>query len=103
MKKVSKQELMIAQNGNCFYCFGPLMLTPGAMNDPLATTKDHFRPKCKGNKLNGNAVLAHAACNLKKGHREPTKSEVVRFKELYRKIKERRDGFIGLRKELLNG
>lgn len=56
---------------------------------PTHYTVDHFRPKCRGHKTNNNTVLAHHLCNMEKGAREPTASEKARFKELYRRIRER--------------
>jgi CRISPR/Cas system Type II protein with McrA/HNH and RuvC-like nuclease domain len=98
MSRISHQELLIAQKGKCFYCFLPMGLTRG--NNNANYTLDHFIPKCQSRKTRNNAVLAHAKCNLEKGHRMPTKAERIRFKNLYKKIHNRRNEVKQLAKEL---
>lgn len=80
-------EIFIAQHGRCFYCTKPMAI---GRNNLASYTEDHFYPKSKGNTKNGNVVLAHALCNLQKSDRDPTPEEVVKFLELYKKIKTRR-------------
>ena len=88
LKKLSYIELLIGQNGLCFYCGKPM--SHRSEDKLVGFTKDHFYPKCKGNKLNGNVVLAHRLCNEKKSDREPTKYEKIKFEKLYKKMKIRR-------------
>lgn len=64
-------------------------------------TIDHFYPKCKGNRLNGNTVLCHSKCNEKKGSREPNNKEKARFKKLYKKIKKRLSVLSNMKKRKL--
>lgn len=89
MKKITRIELYLAQRGNCFYCFRPMIYMRG--QGVTNYTVDHFLPKCKGNKINNNMVLSCPRCNLKKGHRAPTEAERIRKDILYGKIKERRE------------
>jgi 5-methylcytosine-specific restriction endonuclease McrA len=81
-------ELFIMQKGLCFYCKKPMSHIKQEKN--ITWTKDHFKPKKNGNKLNGNVVLAHAECNRKKSDREPTKKEKQKFKYLYKMLRKRR-------------
>ena len=97
--KITLQEIFLAQKGNCFYCFKPMLNKGG--NHRASYTKDHFYPKIRGNGLNNNLVLAHGKCNELKGHRNPTKPEQIRFKELYRKINSRKEKVKSFIKETL--
>jgi 5-methylcytosine-specific restriction endonuclease McrA len=99
--KINMEDLWLAQKGNCFYCFRPMSKTKSNLC-PTAYTEDHFKPKVKGFKKNGNIVFAHSLCNLKKGHRDPTKAELIRFKELNQKIKERYLELKKVREDLFN-
>ena len=97
MKKIELLELYTAQKKRCFYCFGPMRFVRG--QGPVDYTVDHFLAKCKGNKSNGNIVLAHAKCNLEKGHRDPTQAECIRKDNLYRIVKDFRQelrDFVGV-------
>lgn len=87
MNKIEILEIFLAQNGKCFYCGLAMAITK---NSPASFTKDHVKPRCKGNKLNGNTVLCHSLCNGLKGQREPTTEEKARFKALYSKINKRK-------------
>ena len=98
MKKVASMELFLAQRGRCFYCFRPMTTTRGG--HIVGYTMDHFYPKCKGHKLTGNTVLAHARCNEEKGARNPTDSELARFNVLKRRVKERRHEIEQARREM---
>lgn len=88
MNKIEISEIFLAQGGKCFYCNLPMDIKK---NNPASSTKDHFLPRCKGYKLNGNTVLSHGVCNWFKGHREVTEKERVKFKKLYKKIKARKE------------
>lgn len=97
MNKIELMEIFLAQRGLCFYCLRPMSLSRN--NGAVSYTKDHFIPKIKGGKTNGNIVLAHKVCNNRKGRRYPTVDERVRFSELYRRIAERREEIENIRGE----
>lgn len=82
-------ELLIAQEGKCFYCNRP-MDSIGYPKSKRGFTVDHFYPKSKGNGLSGNKVYAHFHCNKRKDSRTPSKVEVDKFKRIRNKIIERR-------------
>ena len=82
-------EWLIAQDGKCFYCEKP-MDSVAHPDSPRGYTIDHFYPKCKGNGLMGNKVLAHYHCNKEKGNRDPTEREIRKFNRIVKKIGKRR-------------
>lgn len=86
MKKVEIMELYLLQKGACFYCGTPLSLSQGC--HATSITRDHFYAEKRS--INGNLVLSCGNCNVKKGHREPTKEEEYRFVVLYLELKARR-------------
>jgi len=97
MNKIEIMELFLAQKGLCFYCLRPMGVST---NDKrTGFTKDHFIPQVYGGKTNGNIVLAHKLCNNVKGHRFPSGSEAVRFRELYKKITQRKKDLKKVKKD----
>lgn len=84
-----RTELLIAQEGKCFYCNRP-MDSIAYPQSQRGFTVDHFYPKSKGNGLAKNKVYAHHHCNRKKDSRNPNKRELEKFNNLRKKIKKRR-------------
>lgn len=82
-----------AQEGRCFHC-GHLMSTwpanPNHNNRDVGWSREHFIPKMYLKRMKGeikyNLVLAHAQCNMDRGHRFPTPEEVVKFRQIYKRI-----------------
>jgi len=78
-----KQKIYLSSNGekNCFFCgrfFGK------------QCTLDHVFPKSRFRKNDGvnfmfKYVLCCQRCNVKKGNRNPTEKELVKFKKLIQK------------------
>lgn len=81
-------EKLLVQQGRCFYCGFPMPLA--TTNPALTITRDHFIPRAKGGKNKKNIVLCHQACNVGKADREPTKKEIMRFKEFRTRLCEHR-------------
>lgn len=92
-------ELMMAQQGECFYCGNPMWLAKNKGRN-RGYTVDHFVAKKykMGKVLRFNHVLAHKKCNEKKSDRLPFVEEIIRFEELVKKIKNRR----GILKKIQN-
>ena len=84
-------ELMVAQQGECFYCGNPMLHAKNKGRN-RGYTIDHFVAKKykKGKLLKFNHVLAHKKCNEKKSDRLPSVEETVRFYELVKKLENRR-------------
>ena len=56
------------QNGRCYYCSEPMMLSKAALQQKRFATLDHVRPKSKGGiRSADNSVAACAECNFLKG------------------------------------
>lgn len=70
--------LEAAQNGKCFYCNRSIK---------KHKTKDHFFPKSWGHSTIGNVVLCCKECNSGKNDDPPTVEEIIRFVELYKRLR----------------
>lgn len=84
MIKITRNDLLIAQKGLCFYCGLPM---DDFGQTETSCTQDHFYPRHNGGKKHNNIVLAHAKCNREKSDRFPTELENVRFDVLYRNVR----------------
>lgn len=73
---ISNKNLLKRQKHKCFYCGIKL----------YKYTIDHFYPRSLGYGINGNKVLACKKCNEEKANRLPTKEEIKRFNQLYKKL-----------------
>jgi len=73
-------ELLLAQEGLCFYCGDPLPLTSHVYH--LAITRDHFYPKKEGGGRGSNIVLCHRMCNEDKAHSLPNGRMIKLFYDL---------------------
>lgn len=61
-------DLYEAQAGLCFHCFKPMNRMPGGSDrNPGGWTREHVTPKSDGGTKKGNLVLAHQACNQRRG------------------------------------
>ncbi len=78
------------QKGNCFYCFGPIGIAPGAPSD-VGADVDHFFPWILGPGLHANIdgvwnlVLACPACNRGSGGKSDRIPEFELLERLYRR------------------
>lgn len=72
----------LVQQGLCFYCEKPMLLTRASRKGDHGWTVDHFYPRCDRPRLK-LIVLAHALCNHAKGSRQPTAEEVRRYEVMY--------------------
>lgn len=74
---IARHVLCRAQGGICHICGQPLDLRGGVFGE---FTVDHIWPKridARLDKMFGNGLLAHRACNERKGSRAPTACEVL--------------------------
>jgi hypothetical protein len=81
---VGWEIIYLQQQKRCFYC--------GEFLSRQERTRDHLFPRSHGFKLTGNMVFAHELCNLKKGIRYPTYSEIIQMWFLYKDIKRKKPG-----------
>jgi len=82
-------ELLLAQDGLCFYCGDPLPLTDHIYH--LAITRDHVCPKDNGGRNSRNIVLCHRMCNEHKAHSLPTAKQIGLCWSLYEIVKARKE------------
>lgn len=85
--------LYLAQEGLCFYCNKPMSpktdnVKQGGWSKDHFISKQYLKRKNRHWKLKFNIVLAHPGCNVRKGSRFPTKSEVAKFRKIQLKAKE---------------
>lgn len=82
------------QDDLCFYCDQPLIyLDPDQKfesdegNAPDVASEDHFIPRAKGghNSSHYNRVIAHRACNSKKGDNLPDETLIAKLEALNQK------------------
>jgi hypothetical protein len=80
--------LFEVQEGKCFHCDKPMMLlAQGGTPKTVFATKEHVHPRGNGGwGMANNIVLAHYACNHKRGDKKPTDEEIERTKEIYAKF-----------------
>jgi 5-methylcytosine-specific restriction endonuclease McrA len=86
IKNTPATALYAFQNGKCFYCNKYMRYTSHHPKHPgklFGYTLDHLFPRCGGNMLAGNTVLACRKCNELKADRQPTVQEVVKAAMLY--------------------
>jgi 5-methylcytosine-specific restriction endonuclease McrA len=76
---VEPKTLMRLQDRGCYLC-GDFMVHPGhpaLAQSPLARTRDHVVPRCRGGGNRRNVLLAHDRCNGEKGERLPYPCELI--------------------------
>lgn len=80
---ISRKALLKLQDRACYLCGKPFMVFPPGTPDRRRlnrlgrVTADHVRPRCAGHTLDGNKLLAHEACNVRKGDRQPRPCEII--------------------------
>lgn len=87
-------ELLLAQEGLCFYCGDPLPLTNHIYH--LAITRDHVCPKDNGGTRSRNIVLCHRMCNEHKAESIPTEEQVKLCHALYDIVKDKKEKMASL-------
>lgn len=78
--------LWAAQLGLCYLCGQPMDHRPhNARQAPDGWTRDHLRPRSRGGRLSaGNVLLAHMACNSRRGDALPTREACAYAAEVAR-------------------
>ena len=75
-------KLFVAQGGRCFHCFEPM----DAESFPKKVdgwTREHVVPRVHGGKDAWNIVLAHSACNSRRGSALPSEAMLQRAHHLH--------------------
>jgi hypothetical protein len=79
----SRKALLKLQRYRCYLCGKAFACCPAGtpnrrrLNRDGRITSDHVRPRAGGHTLEGNKLLAHGLCNVRKADRAPWPCELI--------------------------